>query len=228
MQANPLNQPVRLRRALLQVSSLLLLSILTTGLLGQFAAWSLSRADRANNELLTQYLTLVDDARGAQAAFKTQVQEWKNVLLRGEDPAERDKYLAAFTKSERATSEQLKDLAAVAEKLELQKHADEISSIRVAHEALGASYRQALSQTGTGAFNATVIDLRVRGIDRALDERINALTATFISDENSVIEQLAVSGLARYRTLTHALWVLMAISTLLVASLLYRMLRDHT
>ena len=34
------------------------------------------------------------------AEFKTQVQEWKNTLLRGKDPKQLDKYWAAFHKHE--------------------------------------------------------------------------------------------------------------------------------
>ncbi|MGE5027195.1 MAG: methyl-accepting chemotaxis protein, partial [Betaproteobacteria bacterium] len=40
-----------------------------------------------------------------EIAFKTQVQEWKNILLRGSDPAALDKYWGSFEKEERKTQE---------------------------------------------------------------------------------------------------------------------------
>jgi methyl-accepting chemotaxis protein-1 (serine sensor receptor) len=49
----------------------------------------------------------VDDDQERQAtealvAFKTQVQSWKDVLLRGKSPEQLDKYWGGFEKSERA------------------------------------------------------------------------------------------------------------------------------
>ena len=36
--------------------------------------------------------------------FRTQVQEWKNVLLRGKDPKQMDKHWGAFEKQEKSVA----------------------------------------------------------------------------------------------------------------------------
>src|SRR5471032_1345872 len=45
-------------------------------------------------------------------SFKTQVQEWKDTLLRGKDPAKLDKHWAAFAKQEQAVDEKARALVA--------------------------------------------------------------------------------------------------------------------
>lgn len=45
------------------------------------------------------YVHLVHKTREAEGSFKTQVQEWKNTLLRGSKPEELDRYWAAFQKA---------------------------------------------------------------------------------------------------------------------------------
>jgi methyl-accepting chemotaxis protein-1 (serine sensor receptor) len=55
----------------------------------------------------------VDAARSAQVQFKIQVQEWKNTLLRGKDPAAFNKYRQAFIDESAATQKQLKTLEAL-------------------------------------------------------------------------------------------------------------------
>jgi hypothetical protein len=221
-------QASRLRRSLLQVSSLLLLSILATGLLGQFSAWSLNNADANNNHLLGEYIDMVDAARGAQATFKTQVQEWKNILIRGADQAEREKYLAAFVKSEVETDAKLSALSLAATRLSLKDRIPEIESAQSDHRTLGSKYREALAKDGTTTFNPAALDATVRGIDRGLDARLSSITVSIIGDEITLVETYARLGNERYLTLSRTLWILMGVSLILIANIVIRMLREHS
>ena len=119
----------------------------------------------------------VDDARSAQVAFKTQVQEWKNILIRGGDSATFEKHLAGFTKEETATRDSLNALRELMAKQGLPTTNVE-TALRVQTE-LGEKYRAALkSYVATNQSSAQVVDKLVRGIDRAPTEAIENLVTT--------------------------------------------------
>ncbi len=98
------------------------------------------------------------------ATFKTQVQEWKNVLLRGHEPAALDKYWGQFLKAEKDTMATVRearaDLRDPAVLALLEKFA-------TSHKAAGERYREGLEAFKASKFDPRVGDKAVQGIDRA-------------------------------------------------------------
>ena len=132
----------------------------------------------------------IDLARSAQVDFKKQVQEWKDLLLRGGDQTMFDKYLKAFGEREASTQKDLQDLREllVAEHVDVSKVDNSLQT----HLELGTRYREALKLYKAGvADSGFAVDKAVRGIDRAPTDAIDAIVAqvqSFNADVTSALE----------------------------------------
>lgn len=138
--------------------------------LNKFAADSAAVVDR-----LKQVVALVDTSRSAQHHFKVQVQEWKNILIRGGDSELYDKYLKSFEKEETLVNERLAKFREIAAQLQVSTRLD-TRAAEAALKELGGSYRQALKahdRTRPDFTQAT--DREVRGKDRQVDALIDGL-----------------------------------------------------
>jgi methyl-accepting chemotaxis protein-1 (serine sensor receptor) len=102
--------------------------------------------------------------------FKTQVQEWKDTLLRGKDPAQLDKYWAAFQKHEQNVNEAARALHDKLPEGEARQLVDEFAQ---AHVAMGAAYRKGFEQFKAADFDHAAGDAAVKGQDRKPAELLN-------------------------------------------------------
>ena len=131
-------------------------------------------------------------AGNALVEFKVQVQEWKNVLLRGNDAAKYDKYFAAFEQDEKKVQEELRSVVDLMTQLGLDSKvaADAMQK----HAALGVQYREALKKFDKANPNVGhEVDRAVTGIDRPAAESIDQIAAmTLQSDRrfNDLMDQM--------------------------------------
>ncbi len=114
-----------------------------------------------------------------QLAFKTQVQEWKNVLLRGTQPEALNKHWEAFLAQEQLVQ---KDGLLLMDQLQGQKQTLElIKQFTSAHEQLGQAYRAGLQTYRDNHFDSAAGDRAVQGIDRSpttvLTQVVDSITA---------------------------------------------------
>jgi methyl-accepting chemotaxis protein len=118
-----------------------------------------------------QVAGLADKARDE---FKTQVQEWKNTLIRGNDPALYERHWKAYSDRSQKVKAALVALNGDAKKIGL---ANDIANKAIAeHEDLDRRYQAAIkSYDGNKESSADVVDQLVRGIDRAATDNLEAL-----------------------------------------------------
>lgn len=114
--------------------------------------------------------TLIDVAN---LNFKTQVQEWKNVLLRGSDKAQLDKYWGQFEQQEREVQDTLSKLGLLASNDPVLKR--KIDALRSEHQNLGGKYRAGRDAFIAAGADAKVGDKAVSGIDRNATQQMDEL-----------------------------------------------------
>lgn len=118
-----------------------------------------------------------ESARRMQVTFKKQVQEWKDILLRGEDSASLHKYTTAFHDRAHEVDTLAQALIARADDPVARASVDAFAR---AHERMGARYEDAL--TAFVASNGRAqheSDKMVKGQDRAPTDLIDSLVQHF-------------------------------------------------
>src|SRR6476620_2514407 len=80
------------------------------GLMGLRSLKSSNDTLRNSLATATAITRIVNEGRDSQVELKKQVQEWKDLLIRGRSKADYDKHLAAFSKQESVVQSQLKAL----------------------------------------------------------------------------------------------------------------------
>lgn len=162
--------------------SLLLLVILTiTALLatGWYISSQLLKSLDAAYQEGQQLSQLIDQTRDAQVNFQRQVQEWKNILLRGHDSALKNKYMEGFQKREKQMHEGLLAVRQLLLDLNMPDAAKQAADLIDAHVTLGQRYRKALFEhPGLAYADQQAIDVMVRGMDRPTSAGIDTLVET--------------------------------------------------
>ena len=152
------------------------LALLVVGWGGWNALNSSSRKSALALEQAAQYTLAIDTARSAQVEFKIQVQEWKNILLRGNDPAQLTKYTEAFKKSALTTQAELKKVGVILAKLDKNTPLDDEAA--KALDELQGNYLKALEKFDPANVESPhIVDALVKGMDRAPTAKIDQIVA---------------------------------------------------
>ena len=114
------------------------------------------------------------EIESAAITFKTQVQEWKNILIRGNDAEQFTKYVDGFIEAETAVQKHL--AAALALQKEEGMAMDAIVLLQKEHTQLGKDYRDALKSFDQENPNAgKIVDKLVSGMDRETSRQMQEL-----------------------------------------------------
>ena len=189
-----------------------------------YAWYAISSLNTRMNELIeaqNHVEEATDLSRRAQIEFKAQVQEWKNMLLRGSDPQLLERHSKGFAETTKNVRSLLARLNEVAPKIGLPSTLADKALAE--HEELDKHYADAFRLYREGdATSAHEVDKEVRGIDRPANEHIDAI-AKQVREHGDQIDQLAIKAVSSERSTLVAglvMLVLLAAAVSLVVGVL--------
>jgi methyl-accepting chemotaxis protein len=155
-----------------------------------------------------------DAARVIQVTFKKQVQEWKNILLRGSDYEQYQKYSKGFHTEETAVRAAATDLQA---KLTDDEAKSVLAEFIAAHDAMKAGYGKAeQSFADDHGTKPAAADALVKGQDRAPTDLIDKLVERLKVRANEVREAQAAAVAREQKIIGIAVLVCFAVLSFLL------------
>lgn len=190
--------------------------------IGLYAFDFYSRATSRAAKLYDHSARIETASLTAQVHFKKQVQEWKNILLRGQERALYDQYLGQFFDQEELTRSAIEDLIDILkEQPDAKKTAQEFLA---AHLRLGKEYRKALRlYDATAATPHLAVDRQVRGIDREPTDLLDKVVASATSYKARQLAAIATTVARVERNI-----LIIVITTMTAAVILILWLLDRS
>lgn len=155
----------------------------------------------------------------AHVEFKIQVQEWKNILIRGNDVSQYEKYLDKFKGSEDRVQGFLTNAVNAMKTSGI--NSEDVETLKNDHIDLGKNYRSALSSFDSGdRLSGQKVDVLVKGVDRAASEgmsnvanKIEAAFTALIQQSENEMHQYAENAVAQY-VITVVLFVCLVVAVI--------------
>lgn len=164
-------------------------------LISSIAIFQLKSHLQEYDDLMSGAVTNEQDIQGINFQFKVQVQEWKNVLLRGKDPEKYQKYWGEFS---RLQNEIQKNATQLAQRLPNDDSKKMLQDFVRAHDAAFQKYQAGVQAFSAADFNPSVGDKAVTGIDREtskllveasnfISERVQSLNAEIRESSRRIV-----------------------------------------
>ena len=175
---------LKISAKLVVLVGLLMLAVVAVGGFGLYALRGAEGRSAANLQIARDMIKGVDASRAAEVSFKIQIQEFKDVLLRGHNQKDYDKYFAAFNKRTEVINKDLADAKAI-----MVKHGMQIANVDATakmHGEIIGQYLEALKTFDASKLESNQsVDALVRGKDRPLEEKFDVI----ISDMQKFAEK---------------------------------------
>jgi methyl-accepting chemotaxis protein len=152
----------------------------------------------ALNQSINAYGTTVQEnvanermVSATHVAFKPQVREWKDTLLRGKNPAQLDKYWTALQTREKTVDSLAAELRT---KLPEGESRTLIERFAAAHGSMGEGYRKGFEAFKSADFDPTVGDKAVAGVDREPSVLLEQAAKNIAVDSAQVAAKAAIGA----------------------------------
>lgn len=209
-----------------RLAGLLVISVLALALTGLFGVWSAHRqADQALRE--ANHLTALTEAsRTAQIGFKTEVQLWKNLLLRGQADGQFQNYQTRLVEQHQKVKDALAaldEMAGIPADLTAS-----IAQIKADHAMVGQTYvRGAASYVVGDPTSIFRVDASVKGVDQALNARFDQLADALAAHRGQELVRLQAQGEQQYRTLSLVTVIVGLVASLIAIIMAWKAVRSQ-
>lgn len=225
-----LNGKIVLRRAITTSAFTMIALVAVIGLFSLFSIWSINRAWTAGAAETAELQDLSRAGLNSQVNFKVQIQEWKNVLLRGDESILLAKHLASFRSYSQRSEEGLGTVAAGAAKLGLKGELETATALISQHRLMTLRYEAALAEERGMSMTitpdmASLIDKSVRGADRDLESGIGKLSEGIAAISEERRTMLLIQMQDRYTSLRLFILGIIGLSLVIMAYVLISALR---
>ena len=196
------------------------------GIISLFSIWSMNREFNNGAQLAFKSSALKNEISSASIAFKVQIQEWKNILLRGKNNSDRDIYFSKFEQQESSVQAYLSNAYAICHQLELNAICNQVSTVQKQHQQLGHAYKNSLTHASLASYDAIhKVDQSVKGMDRELEKTMVNLNTVFseieLKQRNATHQKLT----EKYTSLRKLILSILAIALTITGISLYSVLR---
>ncbi len=216
---------VSLKFKILLLSALIVLGLATLGITAylQIRSYNAIVDDTATHS--QRRSNILVEIQGAAINFKTQVQEWKNILIRGNDAAQFTKYVNGFTEAEGTVQKHF--AAALAFQKEEGVPMDAVLLLQKEHAQLGKNYREALKSFDQENPNAgKSVDKLVSGMDREASRQMQDLADATTSGFDQFLLDSDVKTEKIYNDTVRLLVIICLTASAIIIALMIFIFRD--
>jgi len=168
---------------------------------------------------VSQNVEVLTDITNAHVLFKIQVQEWKNVLIRGNDAKQFEKYSTRFQQN----SDRVQSLlsSAIDKSLKIGKDVKSLNAVKLEHANLKKAYLSALEKFDSrDQLTGKKVDKSVSGVDRPASKGMTELAATADKVFKDIIIETNENMAMQFESAKSSLTLFVSIGALLVLSVM--------
>lgn len=216
---------VSLKAKILLLSALIVLGLATLGVTAYLQIRSFNTLVDSTAMHSQRRSNILVEVQTAAVDFKTQVQEWKNILIRGNDAQQFTRYVDGFTNAEKEVQKHL--AAALVLQKEEDVPMDAVLALQKEHAVLGKNYREAL-----GSFDQSnpeagkIVDKLVSGMDRETSRQMEELASATTSGFEQFLLESEITTATIYSDTVRLLLIICLSASVIIIAVMTFIFRD--
>lgn len=204
---------VSFNRVKTRLLAIVTIGMVTLSLVAVLSSLNFSNKIQKYEQLVSTSSQDVQKVSELNQLFKTQVQEWKNVLLRGHNPKDLNKYWERFLAKQNTIQEKAETLS----NSSLPSNAlFKLNAFKVEHASIVGKYQEGYDAYINSAFDHKIADRIVRGIDREPSKLLQE--SVTMAQQHIETQSAALKGSTEQNTIISYIVVFVALAVSLYFS----------